>query len=128
MENKATSNLTLRNSRSSLYIHTSSVSALHPSTLLSPLNPWFVTGFCDGESALIVSIQKKAKLRVGWEVRVCFNIGLHKRDKKLLGRLQSFFGSGALYEKKGGEALEYKVSSVTEIMDPSPLWYLSFNN
>ena len=62
---KQSSNLTLRDSRSSLHLQTSSVAVIHPSTSLSPLNPWFITGFSDGESALVISIHKNAKLRVG---------------------------------------------------------------
>jgi hypothetical protein len=29
------------------------------------LNPWYVTGFADGESAFVVSIQKNLKMKTG---------------------------------------------------------------
>ena len=90
---------------------------------VSSLHPWYVTGFCDGESAFVVSIQKNSKLKIGWEVRICFQIGLHKKDKNLIKCLESFFGVGKIYESK--EVVEYKVSSLKEIREVIIPFFLS---
>ena len=59
------------------------------------LDPWFVTGFCDGEASFSVSIyiDKRIKGRVGWVVKPSFQISLHSvaaapsvTDMKLLAR------------------------------------------
>jgi hypothetical protein len=77
------------------------------------LNPWFVTGFSDGESCFIISVQKNLKMKTGWEVRACFSLGLHPRDQRLIEQLQSFFGVGKVFLSKN--AVAYKVSSLKEI-------------
>ena len=43
------------------------------------LHPWFVTGFSDGESTFGVSVYKKSNSKVGWDVVVYFQLGLHKK-------------------------------------------------
>jgi len=56
------------------------------STLLNKLNPWFLTGFTDAESALIISIYKdeKTKLKLKWRVSPSFSIHIHIKDLELL--------------------------------------------
>ena len=50
------------------------------------LDPWFVTGFCDGESTFSISIykDKRIKGREAWTVKPSFQISLNSRDIKLL--------------------------------------------
>ncbi len=45
------------------------------------IHPWFITGFTDAEGCFTVSIVKQSTtFRTGWEVRLNFQIKLHKRD------------------------------------------------
>ena len=48
------------------------------------LDPWFVTGFCDGEASFSVSIyiDKRIKGRVGWVVKPSFQISLHSAARR----------------------------------------------
>ena len=57
------------------------------------LDPWFVTGFCDGEASfnVYISIDKRIKGRVGWSIKPSFQISLHSRDMKFLLQMQEFF-------------------------------------
>jgi len=61
------------------------------------LNPYFITGFADGESNFTVSICKDSERKLGWRVRVAFQIGLDSKDKGLLDRIQAYFGVGKVY-------------------------------
>ena len=36
------------------------------------INPWFLTGFTDGEGCFSIKIQQNAKLKTKWRVRACF--------------------------------------------------------
>ena len=47
------------------------------------LNPWFVTGFTDGDGSFAVSITKK-KEGIGWKIVPMFTIGLDQKDLDLL--------------------------------------------
>jgi len=79
------------------------------------LNKNFVTGFVDGEGCFVVTIQKNSKMKTGWECRAWFAVGLHRKDKNLAERLQSFFGVGKVYEYS--KVCNYKVQSLKEIRD-----------
>jgi len=48
------------------------------------LNPYWVTGFIDGEGSFIIIIRKYPKYKTGWRVDTEFKIGLHKKDKAVL--------------------------------------------
>jgi len=54
------------------------------------LNPWYVTGFCDGESAFTYS-------RSGKNLNLYFAIRLNFEDRDLLYKIRDFFGVGKIY-------------------------------
>ena len=47
-------------------------------------NPWYLTGFSDGESNFTVRIVPSNTTNIGWSVQPVFQIGLHKKDLSLL--------------------------------------------
>jgi len=60
------------------------------------LDPYFVTGYCDGEASFMVHIDllKSGK----WRITPSFSITLHSKDLPLLKSIQSFFGGiGQIY-------------------------------
>jgi len=78
---------------------------------MQPINPWFITGFADGESSFIISIIKNNKYKSGWNVKPKFQLTLHSKDLDLLEKIQSYLGVGSIY-KNGLEAVSYRVESV----------------
>lgn len=74
------------------------------------LNPWFLTGFSDGESNFHVRIIKSNSVKVGWVVQPVFQIGLHKKDLNLLEKIQAFWGVGEIYHKE--QSSNYVVQSL----------------
>jgi len=59
---------------------------------LSRMNPWFLTGFLDGESSFYIIVQKSNSVKTGWSVRAVFEIHLHLKDKPLLEEIQTTLG------------------------------------
>lgn len=57
------------------------------------LNPWFVTGFCEGESAFTYS-------RSGKNINLYFAIKFNKEDSYLIQCIFDFFSVGKIYEVK----------------------------
>jgi len=53
------------------------------------LNPFWVTGFSDGDSSFIIKFQKRSNLT--WQIKPVFQIGLHLKDKDIIYNLQYFF-------------------------------------
>jgi len=81
-------------------------------TQITSLNPWFVTGFSDGESTFGISIYKKSASKLGWDVLVYFQLGLHKKDRVVLEKIKSYFKVGKIYEQ---DIDVYKVQSVKDL-------------
>uniref|UniRef100_UPI0023F0980C homing endonuclease n=1 Tax=Leptographium wingfieldii TaxID=155675 RepID=UPI0023F0980C len=78
------------------------------------LNPWFVTGFIDGDGSFAVSITKK-KEGIGWKIVPMFTIGLDQKDLDLLVQIKDFFKTGNIYTSKRGVTY-YTVGSVKDIV------------
>jgi hypothetical protein len=77
------------------------------------LNPWFVTGFCDGEASFNISIYKNKRMKeTCWIVQPSFQISLHSRDIELLLKLKEFFGCGIIVRKNNRNEISFRVNSV----------------
>jgi len=85
------------------------------------LNPWFVTGFAEGESTFTFS-------RTGIDhFNLYFAIKLTKSEERLIQRLQEFFNVGKIYQVKARApkmnsgytkaALYYRVSTFLELKE-----------
>ena len=55
------------------------------------LNPYYLTGFVDGEGSFIVKIIKRSRLKVGFEVQLCFQITSHVKDRAVLENIKDYF-------------------------------------
>jgi len=82
--------------------------------LILTLNPWFVTGFTDGEGCFMIYIRKSSKYSTGWTVQLVFKMGLHKKDTLLLDSIQKFFGVGKFYHEK--DLVHYQVFSIKDLL------------
>ena len=59
-------------------------------TFPGPAEPWWVTGFCDGEASFTFS-------RSGSQIALYFAIKLIASDRPVLEQLAAYFGAGKLY-------------------------------
>lgn len=78
------------------------------------LNPWFVSGFTDGDGSFAVSITKK-KEGIGWKIVPVFTIGLDLKDLDLLVQIKDFFKTGNICTSKRG-VVYYTVGSVKDLV------------
>jgi hypothetical protein len=103
------------------YTKTTTIATKEPKNIKSfitkyglKLNPWFVTGFTDGDGSFAVSITKK-KVGIGWKIVPMFTIGLDLKDLDLLVQIKDFFKTGNIYISKRG-VVYYTVGSVKDIV------------
>lgn len=81
------------------------------------MNPWFVTGFTDGDGCFTLSLTKDSKHSTGWRVKPVFSIGLKKEDLILLGatpQIKNYFRVGTIYSQ-GSEVMRYHVTSEKDL-------------
>lgn len=87
-------------------------SDLHNNT--NKLNPWFVTGFTDGEGCFMINLRPNSKLKTGYSVELVFKIALHSKDKPLVENLKNFFGVGTV-TARGSDCIQYWVGSLKDL-------------
>nr|QIJ45925.1 hypothetical protein [Calonectria ilicicola]QIJ45966.1 hypothetical protein [Calonectria ilicicola] len=80
-------------------------------TLESKLNPFYVTGFVDGEGSFILTIIRDNKYKSGWRVACRFVISLHKKDLMLLNSIKEFYGTGSVFHMSK-DSVQYRVESL----------------
>lgn len=105
-----------------LYIHiniqTRSLSSYkvvqHNLSLSCAINPWFVTGFVDGEGYFSISILRDNVRKIGWRGQLWFSITLHKKDKTLLVAIKNYFGIGYITEHK--DSLLFRASTKEDLI------------
>lgn len=83
----------------------------------TPLNPYFVSGFSDGESSFHISFLKNNKYKTGFQILPKFTIQLHIKDISLLKNIQSFFGVGTITIKHINNIPAFAVYSVQSLYD-----------
>lgn len=78
------------------------------------LNPYYITGFTDGEGCFFVGVSPDSKSKTGYRVKANFQIGLHLKDLALLEQIQLFFGVGKI-SKLGAESVQFRVYALEDL-------------
>lgn len=74
-----------------------------------PLNPYWVSGFSEGESSFIVSIRSSN------QIQSLFSILLNERELPLLIKIQAFFKVGNINKNPTNNAVQYSISAISEL-------------
>ena len=86
--------------------------------LETPLDPWWLVGFVDGEGCFSVAIHRNktnARRNGGWQLTPTFHLYQHQKERELLERVARFFGCGRIYSKgPSSNVLSYTVSRLDE--------------
>jgi len=80
------------------------------------LNPFYITGFTEGEGSFYVGILSR-KMNTGWEIRPSFSLSQNKKDTELIYSLIDFFGCGFVRPSKGDQTVKYEVRSLKDLQE-----------
>lgn len=81
-------------------------------------NPWFISGFSDGESCFSIYIGNSKSNITGWSIKIIFQIQLHSKDLPLLLEIQSFFnGVGIINKESNRNMVNYRVTKIDDIVN-----------
>ena len=78
------------------------------------LDPWFVSGFTDGDGCFRISITENKNYKLGWKIQPHFQLAQHERDKTVIKLIQKLFSVGKIY-KAGPQTLQLQVQSIKEL-------------
>lgn len=75
------------------------------------LNPYWISGFIDGEGCFLIQVNKNANMTQGYHILPEFRLVQHGRDKLLLHRIRDYFGCGVVRKNssKNRAILEWRV-------------------
>src|SRR5205823_13143010 len=65
------------------------------------LDAEWVVGFVDGEGCFHVGINRQPGMKSGWQVLPEFRVVQHRRDERILQKMQSYFGCGSVVVNNG---------------------------
>ena len=74
-----------------------------------PLNPYWISGFCEGESSFIVSIRSSD------QIQSLFSILLNERELPLLIKIQAFFNAGNINKNTSNNAVQFCISKISNL-------------
>lgn len=83
-------------------------------TARSTIDPWFITGFVEGEGCFTLGFLKSDRYKMGYQIQAIFKITLHKKDYDLLCQIKDYFGVGKI-TKHGDTTLQYTVRSLKDL-------------
>jgi len=80
-------------------------------------DPYWITGFADGESYFSIRIGQKQDRNYSWSIIPLFGIELHEKDFYLLKQIQTFFGVGTIIHRirNGNPSAIYSVQSIKDL-------------
>jgi len=81
------------------------------------LNPYYVSGFADGEASFSITISPRNKFRVGWEIKPSFSLSQNKASKDVLFKIKNFFECGTIRPSRKDNTYKYEVRSLWELKE-----------
>jgi LAGLIDADG DNA endonuclease family protein len=78
------------------------------------INPWYVTGFTDGEGSFSFSLVKSNSNKIGWALLIHFNLvaSNNPANYSMLYAIQEFFGVGQIVYSKDNSYIRYIVNGL----------------
>ena len=80
------------------------------------LNPYYVSGFVDGEGCFNVAIGKRKGLKLGIEIRASFSVSQGRSSHDLIKNLSLFFNSTKSNIRVDRETLKYETRALDHII------------
>ena len=75
----------------------------------------YISGYTDGEGCFSISISKRTKLNVGWEIKPSFAVGQNFDRAEVLHLMQNYFNCGHI--RKDKKTLKYEVRKLEDLIN-----------
>lgn len=95
----------------------SSIAGSHARSSTGSINPFYVSGYVDGEGCFTISFSPRSKLKTGWEVRPSFSVSQNNDRAEILYQLIDYFGCGRIRPDRSDKTLKYEVRSINLLIE-----------
>lgn len=92
-----------------------SYTSLIDTNSIKPLNPWWVTGYTDGEGNFTIKTIAAKTTKIGYTVRLIYQITVHPNDIEILHRIKAFFNVGQIVHTR--HYVSYRVTNFSDIIN-----------
>ncbi len=89
----------------------------HARVLTGSINPFYVSGYVDGEGCFTVSFSPRETLKVKWEVRPSFSVSQNQDRAEVLYLFVDYFGCGTIRPDRSDKTLKYEVRKIVDLVD-----------
>ncbi len=86
----------------------------------------YISGYVDGEGCFSVSVTKRPKLRMGWEIKPSFAVGQNFDRREVLDIMHSYFSCGHIRRDWGDKTLKYEVRKAEDLANKIIPHFLRF--
>lgn len=80
-------------------------------------HPEWLAGFATGEGCFFVNVCKSSTSKIGFQIRLLFDLVQHSRDDELMRNLVIYLNCGILIFPGGGAAVRFQVSNFSDIVE-----------
>jgi len=80
-------------------------------------HPEWVAGFTSGEGCFFLNVGKDSNTKLGYRVRVGFQLTQHIREKQLISLFETYFGCGKYFVSNDGRHGDYIVSNFSALAE-----------
>ena len=93
------------------------------SNRVKPLHPWWVTGYTDGEGSFLIGTYSAKTAKIGYTVRLSYQITAHYSDELILYRIKAFFNNVGKI-RIIGNYVTYRVENLSDVVNYiiPPFW------
>ena len=75
----------------------------------------YISGYVDGEGCFSVSVTKRPKLLIGWEIKPSFAVGQNFDRREVLDIMHLYFSCGHIRRDWGDKTLKYEVRKAEDL-------------
>ena len=83
--------------------------------IMDKINPYYITGFVEGEGSFYVGVLPRAKNNSKWEIRPSFSLSQNIRSANLVYLMKDFFCCGTIRVSKRDNTLKYEVRDLISL-------------
>ena len=69
----------------------------------------YISGYVDGEGCFTVTFNKRAKAKLGWELRPSFSVSQNEDRRQVLDLMQEYFGCGYIRRDYADKTVKYEI-------------------
>ena len=76
----------------------------------------YISGYVDGEGCFSVSLSRRSKMLMGYEVRPSFAVAQNSDRARVLYLMKEYFKCGSIRKDSSDKTLKYEVRSLTDLV------------